>query len=114
MSERENEILYAEGFRTADTRVERADEELPVDEQPSLQRKRPFPIIITAQLVICVVIALGVFLLHIADSVWYDSFRSWYTAEMKKTLISRSAFEDIDLASWFSRSSPDEAAAARG
>lgn len=109
MSERNNEIVYCEGFHTAKNQIEPDAEPVAVDEQeiPEIPR-RPFPVILTAQLVVSILIALTVFLLSITGSGLYDNFRSWYKSEMKKTLISDSVFRAVDLPSMFSASTADE------
>lgn len=115
MHENNNEIVYAEGFHTVDKRIEPQLEPTPLDEQPAppeQPKRRLFPVILTLQLVLCILIALSVFLLNITGSSLYDSFRSWYKAEMKHTLISDSFFETVDIPSLLA-STADEATPAK-
>lgn len=109
---RTDEIVYDEGFRSPSNRIEKAEEAepIPVDEQKSAQKSdRPKPLLITIQLLLCLVIALSLFLLKSMGSELYDEFESRYNEEMKKTLISQSAFDNMTPQKLFSSATADEA-----
>ncbi len=107
-----NEIVYDEGFLKEKKELsERAHEvePIPVDEQPTEEgRSGTKPLLITIQLALCLLIALFLFIMKTTGTAFYDAFEKWYDDEMKKTLISRSAFEKVDLSAFFARSTADE------
>lgn len=102
MQENHNEIIYAESFHEPKRQPDDVSEPVPVDEQPPESgRRRPFPVLLTIQLAVCVLIALTVFILSITNSPLYKDFRRWYRDEMSRTLISDTVFGSIDLRSAF-------------
>lgn len=117
MSElRRNEIVYEEGWHDA---APAADvEEKPVDEQepqPEERREGSKPLLITIQLVLCLLLALALFLLKTMDSAVYRDFMSYYREELQKPIVSRGVFDDADLGRLFGgtdvtvQATPDEA-----
>ena len=64
--QRKNEIIYDEGFHSASQKIEKADEiePVPIDEQPRKEKEEKYkPMLITIQLVLCLLLALSLFLL---------------------------------------------------
>lgn len=108
---RKNEIIYDEGFHSVSKKLEKPDElePIPVDEQkPAEKTERTKPLLITIQLVLCLLLALSLFLLKTTGSALYDEFRAWYDDEMQKTLISQSVFDDAVPDRLFSDATADE------
>ena len=100
-----NQIIYEEGWRDSapvggdDTPV---DEEPPAEAQPKAASK---PLLITIQLILCLIAALVLFLLKAMDSRAYHSFMTWYRVEMNRPVISREFFEQAGIGL---PSTPDE------
>ncbi len=101
MSEiKHSEIVYEEGWRE-NTPVVTVDDEPPVDEAPATEpapevRTTPKPLLITVQLVLCLIAALALFLLKSMDSGFYHDFMDYYHDELRKPVISQQIFESID------------------
>lgn len=120
MSElKRSEIIYEEGWReTAPV----ASEETPVDEAPvkavePLQKSRESkPLLITIQLVLCLLAALLLFLLKAMDSEGYYSFMDYYHEELQKPVVSQELFSSVDIGKLFEKNAvevkatPDETA----
>ena len=115
MSEtRRDEIIYEEGWREAEPPPE---ETVPVDEA-QLQAKEPEPaakpLLISIQLVLCLIAALVLFVLKAMDSEAYRSFMTAYRTQMARPVISQEFFDALDVSRLLSesavtvRSSPDE------
>ena len=109
--EKKNEIVYDEGFvRPSKTVIQKDEEEpIPVDEQKKPKEPDGFkPLLVSMQLLFCLLSALLLFLLKSMGSDLYDRFEVWYNEEMNKPLISQSAFEHKDFSTFLSPASVDE------
>ena len=114
--EKKNEIVYDEGFaRPSKTVIQKDEEEpIPVDEQEKPKEPNGFkPLLISVQLLFCLLSALLLFLLKSMGSDLYDRFEAWYNEEMNKPLISQSMFDQADLSAFLSPASVDEVAPER-
>ena len=118
---RRGEIIYEEGRRGSSAKAEAPEaEQLPVDEVPADKRDNGSegsrPLLITVQLVLCLIAALALFLLKAADSDIYRDFIDFYRSELSKPIVSREAFDSagverlIEGGVQVKVSTPDEAA----
>lgn len=114
-----NEIIYEEGWRETAPVV---NEETPVDEAPSKEvepirkPRESKPLLITIQLVLCLLAALVLFLLKAMDSEGYYSFMEYYREELQKPVVSQELFSSADIRKLFAentvevQATPDETA----
>ncbi len=104
--ERRGEIVYEEGWRENAPVI---SPEEPVDySAEELSSKEPLPdsprrhsLLLTIQLVICLLLALALFLLKMTGNKVYDSFMEFYREELQKPLISRDVFDAADISRLF-------------
>lgn len=91
-----NEIVYEEGWRD---QVPSPEEEPRLDEQGEVPVPQPqsLPLLISIQLVLCVVTAAALCILRAMDSEVYRDFMTAYNAEMNKPVISQDFFEALDI-----------------
>ncbi|MBQ3330149.1 MAG: hypothetical protein IJG87_03110 [Ruminococcus sp.] len=114
-----NEIIYEEGWRETAPVV---NAETPVDEEP-VNTVEPIPkpreskpLLITIQLVLCLLAALILFLLKAMDSEGYYSFMDYYREELQKPVVSQELFRQADIGKMFAdnivevQTTPDETA----
>lgn len=113
-----NEIIYEEGWRDA---APPAETEIPLDEaaekpdENADSREPSRPLLITIQLVLCLLAALVLFLLKAMDSVGYREFMAYYHEEMGKPVVSQGVFDSLDIGRLFAednvtvQATPDEA-----
>lgn len=112
-----NEIIYEEGWRQS---APPADiEETPIDEVPEKPDEKSDaskPLLITVQLIICLLAALALFLMKSMDSDFYHEFMDYYRDELEKPVVSQGVFDALDVSRLFGESAvsitstPDEAA----
>ena len=114
-----NEIVYEEGWRETAPVV---NETVPIDEaQPDpvieqTEREDGKPLLITIQLVLCLLAALVLFLLKAMDSEGYYSFIDYYHEELQKPVVSEEVFLKADIGKLIAenpvevQATPDEAA----
>lgn len=114
-----NEIVYEEGWRETAPVV---NEPVPIDEaQPDpvieqKERESGKPLLITIQLVLCLLAALVLFLLKAMDSEGYYSFIDYYHEELQKPVVSEEVFRKADIGKLIAenpvevQATPDEAA----
>lgn len=116
-----SEIIYEEGWRESSpvTKLdEKSLDETPLDEEPQKDDdEKPAgskPLLITIQLVLCLLAALALFLLKTMDSDIYHKIMDRYHEELQKPIISQDAFRSVDLSTMFGESAvkteatPDE------
>ncbi len=110
-----SEIIYEEGWR--ETAPSAEAEPLPVDETPAENTAEKHtetkPLLISIQLVLCLLLALALFLLKSMDSEIYHDFIDYYHDELKKPMVSQGVFDTLDVTKLFQspkvQSTPDEA-----
>lgn len=112
-----SEIIYEEGWHDA---APPAEPEVPLDEaekkpedDPEI-RETSKPLLISIQLVLCLLAALALFLLKAMDSVGYHEFMDYYHEELNKPVVSQGVFEALDISKLFTddvtvQATPDEA-----
>ena len=98
---RKDEIIYDEGFlNPSEEYIMEKQEE---DKEPDSESVKNFKektdkshgqVVISIQLVVCVLIAFTVFLVKMFSFDTYAAIRSWYDTQMNKTLISQSTFDE--------------------
>lgn len=101
MSEiRRDEIIYEDGWRDAQPTEPVDEEAVPVDErQPAEESEKQDhsrPLLISVQLIICMMAALVLFVLKAMDSEAYHGFMKTYAEEMAKPVISQKVFDAVD------------------
>ena len=92
-----NEIIYEEGWRE-NTPVggdEPPADETPVDAAPSAVMSKP--LLISIQLILCVIAVIVLFILKAMDSPAYHNFMTWYKVEMNRPVISQEFFRTFDV-----------------
>ena len=100
-----NQIIYEEGWRE---NAPIGGDDPPVDEIPpkqKLSQDASKPLLISIQLIVCIMAALVLFLLKAMDSRAYHGFMTWYRVEMSRPVISQEFFENAGLRRL---STPDE------
>lgn len=109
-----SEIIYEEGWReNAQVNLPTDTEhEVPLDEkppEPDEPKSRPY--LITAQLILCLLLALFLFLLKSMDSELYRGFMTFYRAELRKPIVTQQVFDSVDesLFGNLTKASADEA-----
>lgn len=114
-----NEIVYEEGWRETAPVV---NETVPIDEAEQnpapvqTEREDSKPLLITIQLVLCLLAALVLFLLKAMDSEGYYSFIDYYHEELQKPVVSEEVFRKADIGKLIAenpvevQATPDEAA----
>lgn len=113
--ERKDTIIYDEDFKTVEKVVvshnedEEKSEEVVTQEKEQKGKTPPKNMLVIIQLVICLVIAIAVFLFKTTDCEFYRNFVKWYKEEQDKTLISSQQIEKIDLNSMLFKATPDNA-----
>ena len=115
-----NEIIYEEGWRQSAPPTDYSEnEDTPIDEVPEKPDEQPDsskPLLITVQLIICLLAALALFLMKSMDSDFYHVFMDYYRDELEKPVISQGVFDALDVSRLFGESAvsitstPDEAA----
>ena len=103
-----SEIIYEEGWRESSpvTKIEEKSlDETPLDEEPQKDdEEKPEsskPLLITIQLVLCLLAALALFLLKSMDSDLYHTFMDYYHEELQKPIVSQDSFRSVDLSGMF-------------
>ncbi len=98
---RKDEIIYDEGFLNPSEEyiMEKSEEQEetaldPVKNPKETTAKSHGQVVISIQLIVCVLIALAVFLVKMFNVDTYASIKSWYDIQMNKTLISQSTFDE--------------------
>lgn len=111
--ERKDTIIYDEDFKTVEKVVVKHNEDEKTSEEEreaTKEQERKTPpknMLVIIQLVICLIIAIAVFLLKTTDCEFYRNFVKWYNEEQQKTLISSQQIEKVDLNSIFFKATPD-------
>lgn len=114
-----NEIIYEEGWHEAAPLMEPEmplDEIEPEKEEKAENRETSRPLLITLQLVLCLLLALVLFLLKAMDSGFYHDFMDYYHEELGKPVVSQEFFGAMDISRLFAdgtvtvQATPDETA----
>lgn len=91
MEENRNTITYDENWQTV------SESETPViigkplaqeeNDPPSVSKPMPKQLLLTVQLILCILIALAAFVLKNIGGEWYETAREWYTENLNNTAI---------------------------
>ncbi len=112
-----NEITYDDGWQNVSYPEYSAaveDEEREKDDDENLlPPKAPLKphktqILVTVQLVICVIIAIAALLIKAVGGDFYKSVREWYYTELNKSIIAESNGDGYSLDEIFGTASDDE------
>lgn len=94
-----SEIIYEEGWRenTSDFSADSGtpEDELPPMSEPESEKESKL-LLVTVQLIICIILALAVLLLKVTNSALYRGFMDYFNDELKKPVISQGVFSTID------------------
>ena len=102
MSEiKRNEIIYEEGWRDSSIHPDIEDDNVEPPEDTGAQPEFGKPLLISIQLIVCLLIALVLFLLKTMSSGYYDAFMDYYHEELEKPVVSRGTFDTYDLSRLF-------------
>lgn len=102
MSEiKRNEIIYEEGWRDNSVHPDIDDESLEPAENTEAKPEGGKPLLISIQLIVCLLLALVLYLLKATGSGYYDAFIEYYHEELEKPMVSRGTFDTYDLSRLF-------------
>ncbi len=117
MDENKNRITYDEGWQSATNyeypkTSEIDDDEYEIEEQTeSIREKKkkdsPKQLLITIQLIVCLIIALAAFIIKGVGGDLYAAAREWYYTNLNNSVIF-DGNNDFDLNSLFGASTKDE------
>lgn len=118
---RKSEIIYEEGWRerVSNNSLPELSDDIPLDEASKPIEDSSFSghdkssglLLLTVQLIVCIILAIVILLLKTADSPVYRGFMDWFRNELNKPVISQGVFSTIDesLFKNHASASPDEA-----
>ena len=102
MSEiKRNEIIYEEGWRDNSVHPDVEDDTVVSTENTEEKSDGSKPLLISIQLIVCLLIALVLFLLKSMGSGYYNAFMDYYHEELEKPVVSRGTFDAYDLSRLF-------------
>ena len=113
-----NEITYEDGWQDASypeystpASNSESDEilEKEAEKKPEKAEKhRNAQVLVTAQLIICILLALAALIIKTIGGDFYSDARQWYYGELNKYIIAESSGEDYSLSRLFGTSTDDE------
>ena len=111
-----NTITYDDGWQEVSSseyptlsQPENESEEIEVVEREKVKNKTYGQLLVTVQLVVCVLIAIAALLLKIFGGEVYQTFSDWYNTELNKSVIAVSNGEDFSLDEFLDIATNDEA-----
>lgn len=112
-----NTITYDDDWKSVSySEYPKTTEDFEVDEEnakPTLSEKSiakkdsPRQLVITVQLVCCILVALTAFLLNLFGGEVYAATRDWYYSNLEKSVIFDTGNNKIDLSNLFSATSDE-------
>ncbi len=110
-----NEITYEDGWQNVsepeyshavadENDVESQEEE----QQPKPKKTHNSQVLITAQLVICILIAIVALIIKTIGGDFYSFAREWYYSELDKSIIAEGSAQDYKLSEIFGTATEDE------
>lgn len=106
-------VSYSEYPKTTEDFDSSEEEEKSLSPEKNIAKKdSPKQLVITVQLVCCILIALAAFLLNLFGGEVYAATRDWYYSNLEKSVIFDTGDNKIDLSNLFGATS-DEVSSAK-
>lgn len=106
-------VSYSEYPKTTEDFDSSEEEEKSLSTEKNIAKKdSPKQLVITVQLVCCILIALAAFLLNLFGGEVYAATRDWYYSNLEKSVIFDTGDNKIDLSNLFGATS-DEVSSAK-
>lgn len=106
-------VSYSEYPKTTEDFDSSEEEEKSLSHEKNIAKKdSPKQLVITVQLVCCILIALAAFLLNLFGGEVYAATRDWYYSNLEKSVIFDTGDNKIDLSNLFGATS-DEVSSAK-
>lgn len=106
-------VSYSEYPKTTEDFDSSEDEEKSLSPEKNIAKNdSPKQLVITVQLVCCILIALAAFLLNLFGGEVYAATRDWYYSNLEKSVIFDTGDNKIDLSNLFGATS-DEVSSAK-
>lgn len=106
-------VSYSEYPKTTEDFDSSEEEEKSLSPEKNIAKKdSPKQLVITVQLVCCILIALAAFLLNLFGGKVYAATRDWYYSNLEKSVIFDTGDNKIDLSNLFGATS-DEVSSAK-
>lgn len=106
-------VSYSEYPKTTEDFDSSEEEETSLSPEKNIAKKdSPKQLVITVQLVCCILIALAAFLLNLFGGEVYAATRDWYYLNLEKSVIFDTGDNKIDLSNLFGATS-DEVSSAK-
>lgn len=105
-------VSYSEYPKTTEDFDSSEEEEKSLSpEKNTVKKDSPRQLVITVQLVCCILIALAAFLLNLFGGEVYAATRDWYYSNLEKSVIFDTGDNKIDLSNLFSATSDEVSSA---
>ena len=106
-------VSYSEYPKTTEDFDSSEEEEKSLSPEKNIAKKNsPKQLVITIQLVCCILIALAAFLLNLFGGEVYAATREWYYSNLEKSVVFDTGDNKIDLSNLFTATS-DEVSSAK-
>lgn len=106
-------VSYSEYPKTTeDFESDEKDAKYPLSEKNTVKKDSPRQLVITVQLVCCILIALAAFLLNLFGGEVYAATRDWYYSNLEKSVIFDTGDNKMGLSNLFGATS-DEVSSAK-
>lgn len=96
---------------TEDFEVDEEDAKSSLSEKSTAKKDSPRQLVITVQLVCCILVALAAFLLNLFGGEVYAATRDWYYSNLEKSVIFDAGDNKIDLSNLFGATSDEVSSA---
>lgn len=101
-------VSYSEYPKTTEDLDSSEEEEKSLSPEKNIAKKdSPKQLVITVQLVCCILIALAAFLLNLFGGEVYAATRDWYYSNLEKSVIFDTGDNKIDLSNLFGATSDE-------
>ena len=105
-------VSYSEYPKTTEDFDSSEEEEKSLSPEKSIAKKdSPKQLVITIQLVCCIIIALAAFLLNLFGGEVYATTREWYYSSLEKSVVFDTGDNKIDLSNLFTATSDEVSSA---
>lgn len=105
-------VSYSEYPKTTeDFDVDEEEAKSSLSEKATAKKDSPRQLVITVQLVCCILVALAAFLLNLFGGEVYAATRDWYYSNLEKSVIFDTGDNKIDLSNLFGATSDEVSSA---
>lgn len=105
-------VSYSEYPKTTeDFDVDEEEAKSSLSEKSTAKKDSPRQLVITVQLVCCILVALAAFLLNLFGGEVYAATRDWYYSNLEKSVIFDTGDNKIDLSNLFGATSDEVSSA---